>query len=633
MTGLLLINNGGCMNNKPKTKLLTISLLCCGRADTTERCLKSLMPLREAIDSELQVVDTGCSPETRAVIEKYADEIFEFTWVNDFAAARNFQLDQANGKIFLFIDDDEFFLDCKYMIEFFKRPDCTEYNIGGYYQRNYLDFEGLEYEDIEVIRMCTVTPETYFVGKVHEYIEPSYGNAMFMDARAGHYGYVYTSKEDNVKHSMRNIPLLKEMMEEDPENLRWPYQLAQEYRAIEYYEDLLELCKNAFDLSIKLGGEESLRYRGPFATGIMIALINLERNDEVLAFYEDQMPKKEILPIPKAKLSVYAAKVMFIRGMNEECEKAVNYYFDIKEHDGSDRSQMFIQGGIFLNDTFDDVNQNAMYCYLMTCGMRRNDFGPLVHYYRRISWDSKVVRINRGFVMTLIAKSAQFGYKKELRDVLNKFFVRPGFRDILEKEIDDNFEALDEERIKNLKAAFKTTDREKELVLFIDIREKERNLLDLDEEASYREIIAAMLDYAETILTWNEIHCQWIEERDGGVLQEKEVRVANVIKTFAEHADENPTKALGELKTIIGLRPVLDPTIQKLTRAYGEYQKVVIAKNSDPAKFQEMYNLEEAVLHQIAELDASGKSEEALATYQQLVEIMRNTYGVETLHI
>ena len=633
MTGLLLINNGGRMNNKPKTKLLTISLLCCGRADTTERCLKSLMPLREAIDSELQVVDTGCSPETRAVIEKYADEVFEFTWVNDFAAARNFQLDQANGKIFLFIDDDEFFLDCKYMIEFFQRPDCTDYNIGGYYQRNYLDFEGLEYEDIEVIRMCTVTPETYFVGKVHEYIEPSYGNAMFMDARAGHFGYVYVSKEDNVKHSMRNIPLLKEMMETYPDNLRWPYQLAQEYRAIEYYEELLDLCKKAYDTSLEIGDEESLRYRGPFAAGVMIALANLKRDDEVLAYYEEQMSKNEILPIPKAKLAAIAAKVMFVRGMNDECEKTSNFYFDVKEHDGSDRGQMFIQGGIFINDTFDDVHQNAMYCYLMTCGMRRNDFGPLVHYYRRISWDSAVVRINRGFVMTLIAKSAQYGYKKELRDVLNKFFVRPGFRDILEKEIDDNFEALDEERIKNLKAAFKTTDREKELVLYIDIREKERNLLDLDEEVSYRNILPAVLDYAETILTWNQVHCEWTEEKDDGAFQQKEVRVANVLKTFAEHADENPTKALGELKTIIGFRPVLDPTIQKLTRAYGEYQKVVIAQKSDPAKFQEMYNLEEAVLHQIAELDAAGKSEEALATYSQLVEIIRSTYGIDTLHI
>ena len=366
------------MNNKPKTKLLTISLLCCGRPDTTERCLKSLMPIRKAIDSEIQVIDTGCSKETRKIIEKYADEIFEFTWVKDFAAARNFQLDQANGKMFLYIDDDEWFLDTKYIIEFFQDPDCLNYNIGGYFQRNYLDFEGKEYEDIEVIRLCRVDPEVYFKGKIHEYIYPGSGNTIFMDARAGHFGYVYETEEDNVKHSLRNIPLLIEMMEEEPDELRWPYQLAQEYRAIEYYEDLYELCKNAFDLSIKLGGEESLRYRGPFAAGMMIAMACLERDDEVLAFYEDQMSKKEILPIPKAKLSVYAAKIMFVRGMNEECEKAVNFYFDVKENDGSDRSQMFIQGGIFINDTFDDVNQNAMYCYLMTCGMRRNDFGESI---------------------------------------------------------------------------------------------------------------------------------------------------------------------------------------------------------------------------------------------------------------
>ena len=244
------------MNNKPKTKLLTISLLCCGRPDTTERCLKSLMPIREAIDSEIQVVDTGCSKETRAVIEKYADEVFDFVWCNDFAKARNFQLDQANGKMFLFIDDDEWFLDTKYIIDFFKQPDCTSYNIGGYFQRNYLDFDAKEYSDVEVVRMCSVTPNTYFVGKVHEYIEPAYGNAMFMDAKAGHFGYVYASEEENRAHSMRNIPLLKEMMEENPENFRWPYQLAQEYKALKEFDKLYELCKDGFERASIYNEEE-----------------------------------------------------------------------------------------------------------------------------------------------------------------------------------------------------------------------------------------------------------------------------------------------------------------------------------------------------------------------------------------
>lgn len=620
------------MNNKPKTKLLTISLLCCGRPETTERCLKSLMPIREAIDSELQVVDTGCSPETRAVIEQYADEVFEFTWVNDFAAARNFQLDQANGKMFLFIDDDEYFLDCKNIIEFFNRPDCTNYNIGGYFQRNYLDFEAKEYEDIEVVRMCTVTPKTYFVGKVHEYIEPAYGNAMFMDAQAGHFGYVYVSEEENLKHSMRNIPLLREMMEEDPDNLRWPYQLAQEYRAVHWYKELLEICQTAFEKSFEINDEECLRYRGPFAAGKTIALEGLDRNDEILDFYREQMSREEILPVPKAKLSLYAAKVMFVRGMNDECEKAANYYLDIMNKYASDRGQMFIQGGIFINDTFDELHTNSMYCYLMTCGLRRGDFGPLVHYYRRITWDATVVRINRGFVVTLIAKAAELGYKKELRDVLNKFFIRPGFRDILQSEIDEKINNLDEKALQNLKDNFKNTDGAKEMNMFIDIRLYENELIRM-EECSFSELAAALTQYANMLNEWRELHNSWMEETVSPDIVQPEVSVGRAIKLFLDNVENNPTAALSTLKNVVGVRPRMDIVIQKLNKAYGNVQKVLNAKNADPQKFAEMYNLEEAVLKQIAEMDAAGKSDEAIATYQQLVQILQNTYGVDSLHV
>ena len=55
-------------------------------------------------------------------------------------------------------------------------------------------------------------------------------------------------------------------------------------------------------------------------------------------------------------------------------------------------------------------------------------------------------------------------------------------------------------------------------------------------------------------------------------------------------------------------------------------------KEKDPNKFAEMYNLEEGILKQIADLDAAGKSDEAIATYEQLTSIIRSTYGVDTLH-
>lgn len=621
------------MNNKPKTKLLTISLLCCGRPDTTERCLKSLMPIRKAIDSELQVVDTGCSPETRAIIEKYADEVFEFQWVKDFAKARNFQLDQANGQMFLYIDDDEWFLDTKYIIEFFKEKDCTTYNIGGYFQRNYLDFGAKEFQDIEVVRMCKVTPETKFVGKIHEYIEPSYGNAMFMDARAGHFGYVYENQEDNIKHSMRNVPLIKEMMEEDPDNFRWPYQLAQEYRAINYNQELMELCKESYDNTLTSDGDanELLRYRGSFACGYCLALSRLEKYDELIQFYNDERKDCKIMDIPLIKISVYAAKAFFIKKMYEECKQACELYLNGYERLGNDQGIMFIQGGLFSNDVFNETNMNLMYGYIMTIGLYENDFGPLTRYYRKITWDSKIVRIGRGFVVTLIQKASEYGKKKEISNVLNKFFTTGGFRDVLQKEIDEVSPRLSEEELNNIKAAFTGTAGEKEMKLFMDIRLLENQFAQISEWSSYNDLVECLAHYAREALKWQQVHDSWLSSGEAPVAHT--TLLANGIQQFIQFADEDIKTSLTIIKNLFGIRSSMTTALGELSRLYVNYSKIVDAKNKNPEKFAEMYNLEEAVLAQIAQLDAAGKNDEAVATYRQLVDILQNNFGVDTLHI
>ena len=44
-------------------KLLSISLLVSGREDTTEKCLRSLKRIRDELNTEIILVDTGC-PDT-----------------------------------------------------------------------------------------------------------------------------------------------------------------------------------------------------------------------------------------------------------------------------------------------------------------------------------------------------------------------------------------------------------------------------------------------------------------------------------------------------------------------------------------------------------------------------------------
>ena len=94
------------MNNS--SVLLSISMLISGREEM-RKSLDSLLYFKNAFPTEIILVDTGCSPEQRTLAEKYADKIIDFTWCNDFAAARNAGLREAHGEWFMYLDDDEWF--------------------------------------------------------------------------------------------------------------------------------------------------------------------------------------------------------------------------------------------------------------------------------------------------------------------------------------------------------------------------------------------------------------------------------------------------------------------------------------------------------------------------------------------
>ena len=50
------------------------------------RCLDSVADLMD----EIIIVDTGSTDRTKEVAARYTDQIYDFTWIGDFSAARNF---------------------------------------------------------------------------------------------------------------------------------------------------------------------------------------------------------------------------------------------------------------------------------------------------------------------------------------------------------------------------------------------------------------------------------------------------------------------------------------------------------------------------------------------------------------
>ena len=56
---------------------LTISLLVSDRRDTLKRCLDSIVPLLNAVDSELIIVFTGKDQETLEIARQYTSHIIQ----------------------------------------------------------------------------------------------------------------------------------------------------------------------------------------------------------------------------------------------------------------------------------------------------------------------------------------------------------------------------------------------------------------------------------------------------------------------------------------------------------------------------------------------------------------------------
>ncbi|OAB30306.1 glycosyl transferase [Paenibacillus macquariensis subsp. defensor] len=85
--------------------MVTISLcmIVKDEEETLDRCLSSVY----GIVDEINIIDTGSTDHTKRIANKYTQRIYDFPWIDDFAAARNFAFDQATSDYILWLDADD----------------------------------------------------------------------------------------------------------------------------------------------------------------------------------------------------------------------------------------------------------------------------------------------------------------------------------------------------------------------------------------------------------------------------------------------------------------------------------------------------------------------------------------------
>ena len=102
-----------------------------------DRCLKSL----DGLVDEIILVDTGSTDNTKVIAEKYNCRIFDFEWIDDFAAARNFSFSKA-AKDYIYVADADEYIDEINRERFYKLKQCLlpEIDVVQMFYTNQLEF-------------------------------------------------------------------------------------------------------------------------------------------------------------------------------------------------------------------------------------------------------------------------------------------------------------------------------------------------------------------------------------------------------------------------------------------------------------------------------------------------------------
>ncbi len=83
--------------------MLSLCMIVKDEEQWLQQCLDSVKGLVD----EIIIVDTGSSDKTKDIAKKFRAKIFDFTWNDNFADARNFSISKATGSWILWLDADE----------------------------------------------------------------------------------------------------------------------------------------------------------------------------------------------------------------------------------------------------------------------------------------------------------------------------------------------------------------------------------------------------------------------------------------------------------------------------------------------------------------------------------------------
>lgn len=302
--------------------LLSIGMMVKNETKYLKQCLESLKPIREAIECELIIVDTGSVDNTVEIAKQFTDKVYFHEWKNNFSEIRNLTVKYSTGQWFFYIDGDEIVSNPEGIIDFFLSNKYKKSNAACVSIKNF--YSTLDRTDFSIYlapRLFKKDGDFHFEGAVHN--QPKFKEPLVpLNSELLHYGYISDDKELMERKFQRTATILQDELKKNPENIYYLFQLSSSYAMHGDIQEAFDAIMKAYRL-IKNKNLSINKYlyvysqlvklcihKGKFKETEQYCLEGIKENTDYIDLY------------------YYLAKSQFAMYKNEESFQNYNTYLD-----------------------------------------------------------------------------------------------------------------------------------------------------------------------------------------------------------------------------------------------------------------------------------------------------------------
>ncbi len=330
------------------------------------RCLDSV----QGVVDEMIIVDTGSQDQTVAIAKTYTDKVYTTKWEGDFSKARNTALEKATCKYCLVLDADEVLEgDAKSKLKAFVRQGKNE--VGRLTIRSTFMQDGKVSVASDCISRLFPTGVRY-VGAIHEQLDTKLQRSD-LDVTVAHDGYLANDR------GPRNIPILLEEVRKNPDNVYMLYQLANQYKGEEMYQEALDYYIEAYNKV-----DEGASFRTQLVVSLLYVVMHLGALDVASDLIDQEEGKMQgSADFHFVKALIYVEICCQYPHMYESCSSAIEQAYlrclAIGEHKGAGSVEgVGSYSALYNLGVYYEVNQlqsQAMACYKQSAEMGFEEAG------------------------------------------------------------------------------------------------------------------------------------------------------------------------------------------------------------------------------------------------------------------